>query len=54
MKRVAIVFFTMATITGVSAADRNSLARFDGGIGVIPASTGAGRPTRTGRCRTSD
>jgi hypothetical protein len=42
MKRVAIVFFTMATITGVSAADRNSLARFDGGIGVIPASTGAG------------
>jgi len=42
MKRVAIVFFTMATITGVSAADRNSLARFDGGIGVIPASNGAG------------
>lgn len=42
MKRAAIVFFTIATITGVSAADRNSLARFDGGIGVIPAQNGAG------------
>ena len=38
MKRPAIVFFSMAMSTGVSAADRNSLARFDGGTGVIPAS----------------
>jgi hypothetical protein len=42
MKRAAIVFFSVAMIAGVSAADRNSLARFDGGIGVIPASSGAG------------
>ena len=42
MKRAAIVFFSVAMITGVSAAERNSLARFDGGIGVIPASNGAG------------
>ena len=42
MKRAAIVFFSVAMIAGVSAADRNSLARFDGGIGVQPVANVAG------------
>ena len=48
MKRPAMVFFSMAMSTGVSAADRNSLARFEGGIGVIPASAGAGAANADG------
>ena len=43
MIRTAVVFFvSLGMVASLSAHERNFLARFDGGIGVIPASNGAG------------
>jgi len=43
MFRTAVVFFvSLGMVASLSAHERNFLARFDGGIGVIPASNGAG------------
>jgi len=42
MKQVAVVLFALGIIGPVGAHERDLLARFDGGIGVIPVSNGAG------------
>ena len=42
MMRAAIVLFTLGMVAQVSAQERDFLARFEGGIGVIPASNAAG------------
>jgi hypothetical protein len=42
MKQAAVVLFALGIIGPVSAQKRDLLARFDGGIGVIPVSNGAG------------
>jgi len=41
-KTAAVLVMAMGIAGGVSAQERNFLARFDGGIGVIPVSNGAG------------
>ena len=41
-KQVAVIVFALGMAGVVSANGRYLLARFDGGIGVIPASNGAG------------
>jgi hypothetical protein len=38
----AVILLVVGLVAGVSAAGPEFLARFDGGIGVIPASNGAG------------
>lgn len=40
--RAAVIVFTLGMVAQVSAQERDFLARFDGGIGVIPASNAAG------------
>jgi hypothetical protein len=42
MKNVATLLMAIAIGVPVLASGRNTLVRFDGGIGVIPASSGAG------------
>ncbi len=42
MMRAAVILLTLGMMTGVSARERDFLARFDGGIGVIPVSNAAG------------
>jgi hypothetical protein len=42
LKRAAVFLFTLAVAGQVSARASDVIARFDGGIGVIPASNGAG------------
>jgi hypothetical protein len=42
MKTAAVIVLAVAIVGGVGAHDRDHLARFEGGIGVIPASNGAG------------
>jgi hypothetical protein len=43
MKQLAVVVFALGIVTGVSAHGRDYLlARFEGGIGVIPVASGAG------------
>jgi hypothetical protein len=43
VKQVAAILLTLGVVGGVSAHERDYLlARFDGGIGVIPAANGAG------------
>jgi hypothetical protein len=42
MFKTAVLVFAMGMAGSVSAQDRNVLARFDGGIGVIPVSNSAG------------
>src|SRR5260221_1938887 len=43
MKQAAVILLAMGIVVGhVSARERDLLARFDGGIGVIPVQTGAG------------
>lgn len=42
MKHAAVVLFALGIIGPVSAQERDLLVRFDGGIGVIPVSNGAG------------
>ena len=43
MFRTAVVFFvSLGMVASLSAHERDFLARFDGGIGVIPAANGAG------------
>jgi len=37
-----VFFVSLGMVASLSAHERNFLARFDGGIGVIPASNGAG------------
>ena len=41
-KQVAVILFALGMAGVVSANGRYLLARFDGGIGVIPVSNGAG------------
>ena len=43
MKTTAVILFALGVASAVVRADeRGSLARFDGGIGVMPVSNGAG------------
>jgi hypothetical protein len=42
MKRAAVMVLALGIVGHVSAHERDLLARFDGGIGVIPVSNGAG------------
>jgi len=42
MKKAAVVLFALGIGGHVSASGRDLLARFEGGIGVIPVSNGAG------------
>ncbi len=42
MKNVAAIVMILGIVGGVSAHERDTLASFEGGIGVIPAATGAG------------
>ncbi len=42
VKRTVLVLLALGIVGQVSAHERNFLARFDGGIGVVPASNGAG------------
>jgi hypothetical protein len=43
MKRIAVMVFVLGTVTAVGAHGRDYLlARFEGGIGVIPVASGAG------------
>src|SRR5439155_24202869 len=41
-KTAAVLVLAMGVVGSVSAHERDLLARFDGGIGVIPVSNGAG------------
>jgi hypothetical protein len=42
LKKAAIALFALGTVGQVGAHGRDFIARFDGGIGVIPVSNGAG------------
>jgi hypothetical protein len=42
MKHAAVILFAVGIIGPVSAHERDFLARFEGGIGVIPVQNGAG------------
>jgi hypothetical protein len=42
MKKAAMMALALGIVAHVSAHDRDFLARFDGGIGVIPVQNGAG------------
>lgn len=42
MKKAAVMALALGIVAHVSAHDRDFLARFEGGIGVIPVSNGAG------------
>jgi len=42
MKAAAVIVFTLGIVSHVSAQGSDVIARFDGGIGVIPVSNGAG------------
>lgn len=42
VKRTVVVLLALGIVGQLSAHERNVLARFDGGIGVIPVSNGAG------------
>jgi hypothetical protein len=42
VKRAAVIVLALGIVGHISAHERDLLARFDGGIGVIPVSNGAG------------
>jgi hypothetical protein len=42
MKRMLVFVLALGTVTGVRAHERDFLARFEGGIGVIPVLNGTG------------
>ncbi len=42
LNKATTILLAMGIVGGVSAQERNSLARFDGGIGVVPVSNGSG------------
>jgi hypothetical protein len=42
VKRIAVMLLALGIVVQVSAHERDLVARFDGGIGVIPVSNGAG------------
>ena len=42
VKRTAVMLLALGIVAQVSAHERDLVARFDGGIGVIPVSNGAG------------
>ena len=48
MKRVAMFFVAVGMVAAANALERGTLARFEGGIGVIPVSSGAGTPNPDG------
>jgi hypothetical protein len=48
MMKTATVLFTLGMATAVAAQRPDLLARFDGGIGVIPAQSGAGAANADG------
>ena len=48
MMKAAVVLLTLAMVAQVGADERDFLARFDGGIGVIPALTAGGVNTVRG------
>jgi hypothetical protein len=48
VKRTAVVLLALGIVGQVSARERDSLARFEGGIGVVPVSNGAGAANADG------
>jgi len=48
MKQSAVILLALAMAAPVGARPRDLLARFDGGIGVIPAQNGAGTANQDG------
>jgi hypothetical protein len=48
LKTVAIALVGLGIAVGVGAHTREALASFDGGVGVIPVSNGAGAPNADG------
>ena len=48
LKKVAVLVMSLGVVGQLSAHRRDSLARFDGGIGVIPVTGGAGTPDANG------
>lgn len=42
MKQAAVIVMALGVVGGLSAHEGDALVRFEGGIGVIPASSGAG------------
>jgi hypothetical protein len=48
MKKMLMLFLVLAAVAGVSARDRDFVARFEGAVGVIPASNGAGTANADG------
>jgi hypothetical protein len=48
VKKAAVIVLTLGIVGHVTAKDRDSLVRFDGGIGVIPVSSAAGTPNADG------
>ena len=47
-KTAAVIVLTIGMAASVGAQERNFLARFDGGIGVIPVANGAGQANPDG------
>lgn len=47
-KKAAVILLVLAAIGQLAAKESRFLALFDGGIGVIPASTGTGTPNQDG------
>ena len=52
VKRTAVMLLALGIVVQVSAHERDLVARFDGGIGVIPVSNGAGPVNADGTFRT--
>lgn len=48
IKRAVMFLFVMGLVATASAQDRGTLARFEGGIGVMPISSGAGAANSDG------
>jgi hypothetical protein len=48
VKKAAVILLTLVIVGHVSAAGRDSLVRFEGGIGVIPVSSAAGTANADG------
>jgi hypothetical protein len=48
VKRTVVMLLALGIVGQVSAHERDSLARFEGGIGVIPVSNGAGAANADG------
>ena len=52
LKQAAVILIALGMVGQVSAQTSDFIARFDGGIGVIPVSNGVGPVNRMARSRT--